>query len=74
MWADHLNLSQPGGQIMPNILLIAPPPPPDFQTFLRPCCEIIGRMVVTENFHTLRKEEVQFRKNNSLFTFIEIYS
>ena len=32
--ADQLNLSQPGGHIMPTTLLRAPPPP-DFETFLR---------------------------------------
>ena len=32
--ADQLTLSQPGWQIMPTYLLLAPP---DFQTFRRPC-------------------------------------
>ena len=32
--ADQLTLSQPGRQIMPTSLLLAPP---DFQTFRRPC-------------------------------------
>ena len=33
-WAKQLNLSQPGGQIMPTTVLRAPP---DFQTLRRPC-------------------------------------
>jgi hypothetical protein len=34
--AKQLTLSQPGGQIMPTIVLRAPPSPPDFQTLRRP--------------------------------------
>ena len=34
--ADQFTLSQPGGQIMPTTLLLAPFPP-DFQTFRHPC-------------------------------------
>ena len=36
---DQLTLSQPEvwSQIMPTTFLLAPPPPLDFQTFLRPC-------------------------------------
>ena len=37
--ADQLALSQPGGQIMPNSLLLAPT---DFWTFLRPWNECGG--------------------------------
>ena len=39
--ADSLALYQPGGQIMPTILLRALP---DFQTYLRPCSNVCHRL------------------------------
>ena len=34
-FTDQSTLSQPVGQIIPSTLLL---PPPDFQSFVRPCC------------------------------------
>ena len=59
--ADQLTLSQPGGQIMPTYLLMAPP---NFQTFRRPC-----RSTTTTN-----KDQIGSVRNTRCSECLQIYS
>ena len=57
----QLTLSQPGGQIMPTYLLMAPP---NFQTFRRPC-----RSTTTTN-----KDQIGSVRNTRCSECLQIYS